>query len=428
VTIASGATSATFTVTTVGESSTVNATISATLSGTTKSAGLAITPAALSKLTIAPSSVGGGNSATGTVTLNGLAPTAGVTVTLSSSSTSATVPASVLISSGSSSATFAVSTKPVTAVVTATLTASFGGTPQTATLTIQPATLGSVSVSPGSVVGGSATPVVGSVMLTGEAATSGATVLLTSSNTALATVPASVKVGSGSSSVSFTVTHKLVTSAKTVTITASYGGIKQTTSLTLMPFQVVSLSFTPASVTGGTKSSGSVLLNAEPGTSSGPISVKLTSSSKSVTVPATVSVPTKILGAVFTATTSAVSTATTATVTASYGTSSQQAMLTVAPPTLISVTVSPTTVKGSATTAVTGTVSLSGPAPTGGLVITLSSSNTGAATVPATVTIAAGKATGTFKVTHKKVTVQTSVTLSATLAGTTKTTALTVTP
>jgi hypothetical protein len=58
----------------------------------------------------------------------------------------------------------------------------------------------------------------------------------------------------------------------------------------------------------------------------------------------------------------------------------------------------------------------------------LSSSNTAAASVPATVTIAAGNTTATFRVSHFEVSTQTSVTLTATLAGTSKTATLTVTP
>jgi hypothetical protein len=295
-----------------------------------------------------------------------------------------------------------------------------------ATLTIQPASLTSLSLSPSTVVGSSVTSVVGTVMLNGVAPSTGATITLSSSSTTLATVPASVKIASGASTATFVVTHKLVTSTKTVTITAKFGGVTQVATLTLNPFAVTSVSFTPSSVNGGAKSSGTVLLNAEPGTS--PVVVKLVSSTKAVVVPATVSVPLKVLGAVFTATTTAVPATVNATVTGTYGSSSAQGSLAVQPATLLSVAVSPTTVKGSATTAVTGTVSLSGIAPAGGLVIHLASSNTNAATVPATVTIPAGKATATFKVTHKKVTASTSVTLTATLGSTSKTTTLTVTP
>jgi hypothetical protein len=276
------------------------------------------------------------------------------------------------------------------------------------------------------VVGGSKTSVSGTVTLTGLAASPGDTVMLSSSNTKLASVPASVRVASGASTATFTVTHRLVTSTQTVTITASYGGNTQTATLTLNPFQVMAVDIAPSSVTGGTTADGSVILNAEPGSESGAIIVKLISTSKSVIVPASVNVPIGLLAGLFTIRTAAVATSTTANVTATYGSNSQSASLTVLPATLVSVSLSPSSVKGSSGAVVTGTLSLSGPAPAGGLKITLSSSDPSAASVPATVTIPAGATTAKFKVSHFKVSAETSVTISATLGSTSTTAVLTV--
>jgi len=74
---------------------------------------------------------------------------------------------------------------------------------------------------------------------------------------------------------------------------------------------------------------------------------------------------------------------------------------------------SPTSVKGSASTKVVGTVTLNGPAPSG-FSVALSSSDPAAAKPPSSVTIPAGKASATFTVSHKKVAGQTSVTITAT--------------
>jgi hypothetical protein len=60
--------------------------------------------------------------------------------------------------------------------------------------------------------------------------------------------------------------------------------------------------------------------------------------------------------------------------------------------------------------------------------VTLSSSNSGVASVPATITILAGHTSGTFKVTHSAVSSQTAVILSASLNGVSASTTLTVTP
>ncbi len=91
---------------------------------------------------------------------------------------------------------------------------------------------------------------------------------------------------------------------------------------------------------------------------------------------------------------------------------------------LQSLALNPTTVTGG--TSVQGTLALNSPAPTGGAIVTLMSSNTLAATVPATVTIAAGATSTTFTVTTKTVTANAGVTISAIYAGVTKTAALTV--
>jgi len=92
----------------------------------------------LSSVEVNPTSVTGGSSSTGTVTLSGPAPGYGVTVNLSSSATAATVPASVSVAGGASSATFTVNTSSVTASTPATITASYAGVMKTALLTVTP--------------------------------------------------------------------------------------------------------------------------------------------------------------------------------------------------------------------------------------------------------------------------------------------------
>lgn len=92
-------------------------------------------PLTLSALTLASSSVVGGNSVQGTVTLSAAAPSATV-VTLASSSAAASVPASVTVAAGARSASFTVSTTAVNATTSATISGSFGGVSRSATLTI----------------------------------------------------------------------------------------------------------------------------------------------------------------------------------------------------------------------------------------------------------------------------------------------------
>ncbi len=87
-----------------------------------------------------PTSVNGGSSSTGTVTLSGPAPSGGAVVYLTSSSFAATVPASVTVMSGAASANFTVNTSAVTTSTPVTISASYAGATKTATLTITPVT------------------------------------------------------------------------------------------------------------------------------------------------------------------------------------------------------------------------------------------------------------------------------------------------
>jgi hypothetical protein len=89
---------------------------------------------------------------------------------------------------------------------------------------------------------------------------------------------------------------------------------------------------------------------------------------------------------------------------------------TATPVTLVSVSVSPATIQGHNGNQgrTTGTVTLSGPAPAGGAVVTLSSSNSAAASVPANVTVAAGNTTANFTIQTSPVGSNTDVTISAT--------------
>ena len=94
---------------------------------------------------------------------------------------------------------------------------------------------------------------------------------------------------------------------------------------------------------------------------------------------------------------------------------------------LTSLTINPTTVTAPASSI--GTVTLSGPAPAGGIAITLRSSDTRKATVPQTVTVAAGQTSANFTITTLTGNLgggQNPVTITATLAGTGRTAVLNV--
>jgi hypothetical protein len=93
-------------------------------------------PVALASLSLGATSVVGGSSTTGTVTLSDLAPAGGITVTLSSSRSIAVVPSSVLVPAGSATATFQVTTTSARSSRTVTITASYAGESLSERLTV----------------------------------------------------------------------------------------------------------------------------------------------------------------------------------------------------------------------------------------------------------------------------------------------------
>jgi len=95
-------------------------------------------PAAISSLSLNPSSVIGGNSSTGTVTLTAPAPGGGAAVSLTSSNGHATLPSSVTVPAGQSSATFTINTTSVPNPVVSTITAAYLGVQKPQNLTITP--------------------------------------------------------------------------------------------------------------------------------------------------------------------------------------------------------------------------------------------------------------------------------------------------
>ena len=110
----------------------------------------------LSSLTVSPADVLGPEQATGTVTLSSAAPSGGFTVDLTSDNTAAaTVPPSVTVPSGSTRATFTVSTKELTNAQSAVIIGTVGGdfgTERHAVITVWDAfhfSNGSIAIVPG---------------------------------------------------------------------------------------------------------------------------------------------------------------------------------------------------------------------------------------------------------------------------------------
>jgi len=368
----------------------VTATITARQGSIAKKAVLSILAPVLGGVFLSPFTVTGGSSSTGTVSLTGPAPSGGTVVNLSSTSSDAKVPASITVPAGSASATFTVTTIPYSGNVNAIITARQGANSQKAVLTIDAPVLSGISLNPTTVTGGSSST--GIVFLNGPAPSTG-TVVSLSSSSADATVPSSVTVTSGNTSASFTISTITYAANVNATITAHQGATTQKAVLNIDAATVATVSLNPTAVTGGSSSTGTVTLTG-PAPSAGTL-VTLSSSSANAKVPTAVRVAAGNTTATFTVTTTPTAANVTATITGKQGTASQSAFLAILPPILNGLTLNPTTVTGGSPS--TGTVTLSGPAPSGGTVVSLSSSSSDAS-VPATVTVAAGSTTGTFTV------------------------------
>src|SRR5207248_2840902 len=380
--------------------------------------------ATLASMTLNPATLTGGANSTGTVTLSAAAPAGGAVVALTSSNTNAaTVPPSVTVAAGATTATFTVATKIVTVGTVAIITPTYNGISKAVGLVVNPL-LGSLTLNPSVSIGGASST--GTVTLTSAAPAGGAVVTLTSDNTNAATVPAAVTVAAGATSASFAVTTKAVTVVTQANITATCVGAFRIVTLTLNP-PLVGVTVTPAAVRGGVGSTGRVTLGAAAG--AGGAVVTLTSNNlNAATVPASVTVPANATTATFAITTKAVIAVKTVTITATYSGLAKTATLTVNPPAagLIGVTVNPAAVTGAAGS--TGTVTLGAAAPAGAPVMTLTSNNLNAATVPATVTVPANATTVNFAIATKAVAAVTPVTITATYSGLAKTATLTVNP
>jgi hypothetical protein len=192
-------------------------------------------PAALNSLGVSPASVTGGQSATGTVSLTGPASGSGALVTLSSANPAATVPSSVTVPANASSANFAVNTSVVSSTTVGNITAIYAGVNKSSTLTVTapastPAALASLTLNPTTVVGGSSS--VGTVTFD-KPTTSALVVTLASNKPTKANVPANVTVPAGASSATFNITTTRVSKRINANITASYGGVTKSATLTM---------------------------------------------------------------------------------------------------------------------------------------------------------------------------------------------------
>ena len=233
VLIAAGANSATFTITASGVFTSEIDSVSAQLGNKTVSCGFGIgASAVMHSVSINPSSVVGGTSATGTVYLNGAAPIGGATIALSSSDPSAQPDVTVTIPAGQSSANFNVTTSPTTTTKNPQITATLNGKSASCGMIVGAVQLSGIHVPQTTLVGGTSEPV--TVTLTGPAPAGGFTVYL-SSTTGFAKLPASVVIPAGSNSTTVTLTTTATLNSATFIITATAGSKTSSINMLLNP-------------------------------------------------------------------------------------------------------------------------------------------------------------------------------------------------
>ena len=418
VTVPAGSTSVTFVIQTTKVTDDVTAVITASLNGNTRASQIRVVAHQLATVAITPSSVSGGSSYTGRVTLQQAAPAGGIVVSLTSSDSSVSVPSSVTIDAGKSTVTFSGSTTAVTSTKVVTVTATLNGNNVTDTLRVQQPGIKAISLSANSVTGGVGSQL--TLTLDAPAPVGGWVVNLASSD-ASATLATIATVPAGQTIVTVPVSTKPVLTRTAVALTATDASSSQSTTLVVEPVIGLQLRLSSSNIAGGNsvnltvelaeaapKTGATVALSADNAALIVPVSVKVLAGSKTATIAV------KSL---------AVAVDTTVRIAGTVNGFTDRAQILVTAPRPQAVTFAPPAVLGGKPS--TGSLTLTGPAPVGGLTVQLSSDNA-AATVPATVLVPAGKNLVTFVVTTKAVASRTSVKISAVANGVTVTQQLAV--
>jgi hypothetical protein len=445
--IAPGVATHTFRIFTRGLPTTRTLTVTAALDRTTLSAPLTVNaapPITISNVSFQPATVNGGEGGIGRINL-AAGPATTVQVTLTADTPGAVnLPSTMTIFPGETSSMFAFTTANRSTTANVRVTASFGSSSGSGTLTVNPSVsvaripLASLTVNPSSVAGGGTST--GTATLQAAARPGGVIVQLASYNSQVATVPASITVPESATSATFPITTSATTATTEVIISglADNTGWSQTAGLVVTPGGPPPPPPTPTAPT----------LLSPANTATGvaqPVTLDWSDVANAASYEVQVDNSSTIASPFVANPTVTTSQVTLGTLTAgqrvwwrvrgrnSAGTAgawsstrSFTPVATAGPPTLSSIALSPSTVVGG--NGSTGTVTLSAAAPSGGAQVTLWSSNTSAATVPASVTVAAGAASATFAAATSVVTTNTPVTITGSHGGTSRTATLTLTP
>jgi hypothetical protein len=284
----------------------------------TATATLFIDAVFLTGFTLSPTTIDGGQTAQGVVTISAPAPARGVVVNLKSSNSSvASVPSTVIVPAGASTVAFDITGETIAVDKSATITAIRGTARIERTINVNGVTF-TMEVDPTSVVGGKENST-GFIRLSNPAPATGVTIKLRSTNTNVATVPATVTIGPGEDTVTFPITTKTVAGAKTVNIIATLGSNVVSSELEVRAVGVASLEFTRNPISGG--ESTTVVVTLEAAAPAGGANVTISASNPDVfrVLPSSIHFDAGQMQVTFTVTTQRVSRDLTSTLTATFG-------------------------------------------------------------------------------------------------------------
>ena len=355
----------------------------------------------ISTMNLVPASIPGGDpqglanppSSTGTITLSGAAPAGGATINLtmpvgtvaaSFNPTSTALSQTIIIPAGSTTGTYNVYSRQVTAPVNVQVQANYSGNLKTSTVQIVP-WLSSLTINGSSIIGGNTTTA--TVKLAAPAPSGGVVVDLSTDQPSLVSFVGgnTVTVPGGVDNATFTINTNGVDVATNATINATLLGVTRSGSLGINPARLATLVLAPNPIAAGGIVTGHVTLNGNTGTA-GTVKISIQGNPAGYIIsPASVTIPANSnVSSDFTITTPFEAADIGRVVQAVRVNGSNvvidgplTATLNVKALTVSSIVVNPDTIPSGGDS--TATVTLSGPAPTGGARVFVSSSQPGIA-------------------------------------------------
>ena len=281
--------------------------------------------------------------------------------------------------------------------------------------------LSSVAVTPSTIAGGKTA--VFRVFLTSGAPGSGS-VTLTSSNPEVASIRSSLVLINRETTRATNIVPKVVAVPTTVDVTATFGLVSRTATLTIVPPSLLAFYLSPTTVIGGCRTTSAKVTLTGSGPTAG-ASVILAESIAAAQFPATLVVAGGTSSVTKVVSTSYVTAPQVGTVTASFGGVSKAITFTVRPIRASSITLTPNPVIGGNVAAGTVTLECASPVP---VVVPLSSGSSLASPTVSTITIPAGQLTGSFTVRTTRVAAATTVPIYARVYNVRKSATLTLNP